>query len=818
MKKIVRRILVLLLIFIGGVAGFSCLLNNKNTDNRTDFQTPTVPCMAMLLGETEVNRMYGYAETMQTDYMRDTLTPMGTDKTLAVSITPYGSEVDSLVYEVRTSDGSKVIENNKIKRFHEQADGTLTAEFTLQKSILMNQEYSLVFTLNTEKGSWNYYTRVIQRAGLNTQKYIDFVNNFYQKAVTQNEKGDLSTYLETDDSPGNNSFNNLNIHASLNMVSWGNLAPEISRPGIPSIKDINENTGSVSITYYITAENGEGDIERYQVEEFFRMRYDQTRVRLLDFNRSAKQILTAEQTIVAGGRLNLGVTGNDVQYKADTEGNIVAFVQQGDLWSYHVKNNKLVRIFSFRDTGSNDERNDYTQHDIEIVRVSKNGDVDFILYGYMNRGGHEGQVGTAVYHYSAEKNVIEEKFFLTSTKSFEFLKQEIGEFAYASKNGNLYLLFENALYCFNMEDKSYTVIQEGMDREYFYVSENGRYAAWMEGMDPYHADNLILMDLETGEQEKISGENGSKIRIFGFINNDMVYGLANEGDILGSGSQTQFGMYEVRIQNRKGEVKKSYHQDGYYVTNIVFQDNLIQLERARKEGDTYVAVGNEQILNNVRDKEDETFSVVMLTTERQANITGIQFASTDVKEPLTVVAKFMENTRDNVLTMEKQETEEEAYYVYALGKLWGIYKNAADAVKAADENMGVVLNQNQQYLWERGNSKDQGNIELGDIPEAVKSASPDAAALKEAVRNTGTVADLTGCTLDQILYEISYQRPVVTKIEGGQVRVIVGFDLYNMYLYDPQTKETKPMGLQDSKKAFEENGNVFICYIDLPAE
>ena len=105
MKKIVRRILVLLLIFIGGVAGFSCLLNNKNTDNRTDFQTPTVPCMAMLLGETEVNRMYGYAETMQTDYMRDTLTPMGTDKTLAVSITPYGSEVDSLVYEVRTSDG-----------------------------------------------------------------------------------------------------------------------------------------------------------------------------------------------------------------------------------------------------------------------------------------------------------------------------------------------------------------------------------------------------------------------------------------------------------------------------------------------------------------------------------------------------------------------------------------------------------------------------------------------------------------------------------------------------------------------------------------
>ena len=209
----------------------------------------------------------------------------------------------------------------------------------------------------------------------------------------------------------------------------------------------------------------------------------------------------------------------------------------------------------------------------------------------------------------------------------------------------------------------------------------------MEGMNPYDAEHLILMDLETGEQEKISGESGSKIRLFGFINNDMVYGLAKNEDILGTGSQPQFGMYEVRIQDSKGEVKKSYHQDGYYVTDVVFQDNLIQLERARREGDTYVPAGNEQILNNVRDKEDETFSVVMLTTERQANITGIQFASADVKEPLTVGAKFMETTRDNVLTMETQETEEDAYYVYALGKLWGIYENAAEAVKSSDENM-----------------------------------------------------------------------------------------------------------------------------------
>ena len=219
-------------------------------------------------------------------------------------------------------------------------------------------------------------------------------------------------------------------------------------------------------------------------------------------------------------------------------------------------------------------------------------------------------------------------------------------------------------------------------------------------------------------------------------------------------------------------------------------------------------------MNNVRDKKDETFSVVMLTTERQANITGIQFAKTDVQEPLTTEAKFVENTRDNVLNMEQKETNEEAYYVYAMGKLWGIYENAAKAVQTADENMGVVLNQKQQYLWERGNAKDQGDISLSDVPEAVKEASLDVNVLKEKVRNMGTVADLTGCTLEQILYEISYQRPVITKSQDGQARVIVGFDLYNMYLYDPQTQKTEPMGLKDSKKTFEENGNVFLCYME----
>lgn len=819
MKKLWIRIVILVLVFIFGVAGFSFLMDSQNTDNRTDLQTAVIPCMAMEIDGMEVNRMYGYVDKMQVDFMRDSLTPVGTDKLMSVSITPNGRKIESLVYEIRTPDGSKVIENNKIKNFKKEKDGRLTVQFALQKSILMNQEYPLVFTLNTTEGNWNYYTRVIQRASLNADKYIAFVNSFYTKSFVKESKSDLAVYLESDSTADNNSFNDLNIHSSLNMVTWGELEPEISRPGIPSIKDINDTTGSVGITYYITAETESGEVERYQVDEFYRMRYDQTRVRLLDFHRSTKQILTTEQTIASNGRLNLGITDKNVQYVSDSEGKIVAFVQQGDLWSYNMETNKVTRIFSFRDTGSNDERNENVQHNIDIVRVGKNGDVDFVLYGYMNRGQHEGKVGRLVYHYSAEQNVVEEKFFLVSGKSFEFLEKEVKDLSYVNQKGEFYLLQEGNLYQIHMEDKSYVTLEEDITEDCFKISESGRYAAWMEGMEPYNTTSIVLMDLEKGEQQKIEAEAGTKIRLFGFINNDIIYGVANETDIMQNESgTTDFAMRELRIQNPRGELVKNYRQEGYYILDVLPQTNMLEIVRAQKTDGIYVPASSDQIMNNVRDKQDRSFSVIMATIARQANVTGIQFGTGNSQEPLVMEAKFTENTKDTLLDMKLKGREKEEYYAYAQGRLLGIYSDGTEAVRQADEKLGVVMNRMQQYVWERGAVKDKVSMKLDEIPEAVKKAPLNASALKEELQGNGTAVNLTGCTLEQILYEISVHRPVVTRGKDGMPNVIVGFDEYNTLLYDPVTQETFYMGLKDSQRTFEENGNVFICYIENIAE
>ena len=815
MKKKLIRAGILLVIFICGVAGFSSLMNYQSTDNKTDMETASSPSMAMMIEDTEVNRMYAYADDMDVRFVRDGLTPVGTDRSLKVSIIPNGREIDSLVYEVCTSDGEQVIENNKIRSFTEEEDGRLTVEFTLSQPILMNQEYALTFTLSTEDGTWNYYTRILQRAGLSTAQYVEFVNSFYTKTFAQDDTGDLTTYLEPDTSVVSNSFRSLDIHSDVDMITWGDLNPQISRPGIPTIEDISENSGSISLTYYISAENENGEVEKYQVDEFYRMSYNQTRVYLLDFQRHVKQVLTTEQNLVSNGKINLGITDTDVQYMSDSTGTILAFVQQGDLWSYNIETNKMTRVFSFRDTGSNDERNDINQHDIKIVRVSENGDIDFILYGYMNRGQHEGQVGTSVYHYSAEQNAMEEEFFLRSLQSSEFLQKDVEKLSYVSEDGNLYLLLEGNLYRFQMEEKTYEVLQEQIEDDCFFVSENSRYAAWMDGMDPYNTTSITFIDFNTGEQKTIQADQGTRIRLFGFINNDLIYGVANESDIVTNASGgTDFAMTEVRIQNFDGELVKSYHQDGYYVLDVTIQENLLELSRATKVGDSFAGTSGDQIMNNVRSKQDEVFSVITSTTVRQGNVTSIQFAAdSSGQPPLVVDTKIIENP-DRTLNMELSSESEDKYYVYGGGELSGIYDSASQAVAKAEEESGIVLNTAQQYIWEAGNTGDRASISAQDLPEAVAQASLDAAALNEALKGQGKVIDMTGCTLEQILYEVSAQRPVIAKGENGQAVVIIGYDDYNTILYNPSTQETYYFGMQDSTDTFQANGNVFLCYLE----
>ena len=377
-------------------------------------------------------------------------------------------------------------------------------------------------------------------------------------------------------------------------------------------------------------------------------------------------------------------------------------------------------------------------------------------------------------------------------------------------------MLDNSLYQINMQDKTYKVVKEEIAENCFVASNTNRHVAWMEEMDPLQTMNIIFMDLETGEQKRITADEGTKIRAFGFINEDLVYGVARDGDIVVDATGSlRYAMHEVKIQKFSGKLVKDYQQDGVYIMDVDIQQGLLELKQAQWNVDRYTEIPSEHIMNNVKNAEDEVISIATATTVRQANITRLIFSEDSRnKNPLRMETKLMVNENDTVLNMDIKEKALDGYFVYAKGSLAGIYSSPAQAIRAADEMMGVVLNRNQQYVWERGNQKTKVTLNLDDIPEGFRSASLDTAALQESLGDTGTVLNLTGCTLEEVLYQVSAQRPVIVSLGENDNRVIVGYDGYNTLLYDPASGETKYMGLDDSTKAFEAAGNVFISYIE----
>ena len=125
--------------------------------------------------------------------------------------------------------------------------------------------------------------------------------------------------------------------------------------------------------------------------------------------------------------------------------------QEGDLWSYSPDDGKFSRIFSFRKETDGDFRDSRYQHNIKIIRRGDNGDVGLCLYGYHEQRRSK-RYCMFLHHYSNDQNVVEEKVFIPSTESYEFLKEDLGTLSYVSTENALYLLFANKLYKINISD------------------------------------------------------------------------------------------------------------------------------------------------------------------------------------------------------------------------------------------------------------------------------------------------------------------------------------------------------------------------------
>ena len=120
-----------------------------------------------------------------------------------------------------------------------------------------------------------------------------------------------------------------------------------------------------------------------------------------------------------------------------------------------MKKNEIINVFSFESGSDNDIRDVFDENDIEIISTDGDGNILFLVYGYMNRGGHEGKVGIALYQYDRSKDVVTELAFVPSTKPYYILKESMGKFAYIKEDSLLYIMLGDSIYTVTFDSNEY---------------------------------------------------------------------------------------------------------------------------------------------------------------------------------------------------------------------------------------------------------------------------------------------------------------------------------------------------------------------------
>ena len=312
----------------------------------------------------------------------------------------------------------------------------------------------------------------------------------------------------------------------------------------------------------------------------------------------------------------LGIVPQDIPYLVNEDGSEVSFVVANELWNYSKETDEISLVFSFTDVENSDVRNMVPHHEIKLLGTDGAGGTMFAVCGYMSRGAHEGEVGVAIYKYSSRKNSVEEKAFISSNKSYGFAVHELSSMVYYSmKQNNLYVMLEGTLYEFDLTKGKSSTLAEGLTDGQYVVSEDGHLAAWQQGKEMNAATTVTVKNLESGKERKTECGGDECIRPLGFVKNDFVYGVAKTADTGRTISgEVTVPMYKIGIQNSKGEIVKTYQVEGIYVLDTVFDVNMITLNRATKEGETYTGTTADYITNN-KEREASNIYLKTYTTE-----------------------------------------------------------------------------------------------------------------------------------------------------------------------------------------------------------
>lgn len=838
MLKHIYRIIILLFIFSGALYYFSKDIEEEvnETQGTVAMGKATFPIVMIRQGGKECNLLHGYSNNLDASLVREAMTPLSADQSFEVVIDGKENDVKRVIYELRDIENNSLLDTDTINAL-EKEDDYKTAHIKLKTDLTSGKEYSVKLTLVTSKSrKINFYTRVKKVENSYLSEKLDFITDFHNSIMDKKKAADIIAYLEPASGADSTSLAHVDIHSSFELISWGELNPKVVGPVVPTIDEIDSDTASVTLDYTVKAKTESGE-ELYRVKEFYRVRYTNTRMYLLNYDRTMESYFDVELTSLAKSQFKLGITGDqDMDYVTDNKNSKLAFSRMGELWYYNLTENKMTRVFSFRESDTDYVRDIYGEHNIQLLKMDDDGNIDFMVYGYMNRGAYEGCVGMIFYRFYSNENRIEELLYIPMNITYQLLKEELDGFSYVNSKQVFYFILNDKIYSYNLITDNLAVIAEDVKKDNYIVDVNKHYIAWENARDKKDVTEIEILDLESGVKDILKAPSGEVINLLGKIDDNLIYGYGKEDAYTTAPDGSLLTLlYKVEIADKDNNILKEYKKSGYYVTGASAQGNIITLKRQKKDGSGDYEEAEDDFILNRATGSYKAFGITQRVTEKTLTEYYIALPGgyTMAKLPALARTKNTIITKDTTLRLKDSILTLPPFLVYAAGESAGSYERAGEAINEAYNLAGTVVGDKQQIVWERIVRSSQVNLSgiqpiygsggslqacvtmLSSYKKGYGDTAPKGdsltAMLKEKLGDS--YLNISDAALDQVLYYLNKKQPVIGMKNKNQAVLIVGYDAYNITVIDPELGKTMKIGLKDAAGMFENAGNRFFTYL-----
>ena len=884
--NVLVRVIVMIMVFVITIYFVNIFENRNYKNLAKEMNDAELPLAYVSYGDTLLNCMHGYTSDVDITLLRDSITPIDEQKHIEILVQNDKKYASGYSYEIRSIAGDSLVEKGDIEAAdngsgYDELD--INVRMDLKKDM---EYMLVVKASSEKGLAASYYTRIVVNDDYHEAELLKAVQDFHDASFDFNAletESVIGTYkteyagASTGDSFGLGHVNLANDYAD---IMWDGLEPTVVSDINIYIKEIDVNYAVIEMEYNASSITDQDVTSYYAVKEFYKAGYSlvevsdseaggedsygdasygdasygdasygdasydeeysytdeesqggqveetshtEPKITMFSYDRYVDEYFDRTGIDALNNVYEIGiVSSDDLEYRYVKNNRKIAFVRNGQLWMYDYDQGEIIRVYSFCADDYTEDAATYDAHNINIMEFADDGNLTFSVYGYMNRGDHEGKLGIGLFTFDYSTLEVDELLFVECNVPYEAMKTETSRLTYYDGQ-KFYYMMGGKVNAVDIKNRKQSYIAENLSAGDVKVSADMSVMAFGENEDQSQNTRITLMNMKTGNSYDITAGDGECLICYGFKDSDMVYGVSDIADAgvdadLESFSETKYSeesrdnipAKRLYIVGSDGSQIKEYAKDGCYLMQVDVNANLLYLTRGEKSNGKFVAIKDDFITF----KEDDNKQTI--GTVHNSSITGYDRLYFTVPENIYLSyipnlnitkEKIDDQNSYMIMTIEREKV---TYHVYDNLGLSKIYDVAGDAINYAESVAGIVVSSDGEVIYRKMESQEYNTIAAGIFhhstgtvdasladclymvlnyqgvqvtEDEIKQYSDPVTVLNTLGKKKGI--NVTGLSLDMLLGYVSDGIPVISRIDDGRYVLIVSYNDEDVRYYDP---------------------------------